>query len=759
MARKSAKRDSKPAPPKRAARETDAGRVLERLLVGGFVAACVARPLVPCEGVSWLGDGHAFTMLLLLLTAGYLVLAVRRGGFTRRVHLVDVAVAALVMIAVTSATLGVLTTLFDFGASAELEMRVSNPRLATNMLWEWVGLGLVYFLARQLVAEWSDARALVVVMIALGVVLSAYGLWQVFVSLPAERAAYAADPDEALRRLGQWFPPGSPERARFEDRLNSTEPLATFALTNSLAGYLAAWLVLALGVAWGFVRQLAGDRWRMARVAALAASIAVMLACLVLTKSRTAYLAMALGLVLLPLLNPDWRRMLNWRWLAAAGLVLAIFVAAAVAVGGVDANVLTEAHKSLGYRWEYWQATLDMISQFPILGVGPGDFQNYYTQYKLPEASEEIRDPHNFLLEVWSTAGTFAFLALTVVLAGFAWQTWELADSDVGDNPGEAKPSPAAMYAAACGGAAGVLFAYFAGLPFGFVLGAGQIVAALVLGAAVVATLWPWIAGGTLPPRLPALGVAVLAVHWLAAGGFSFPGVAETFWILLALGINQGRISTVPAPASGFWQRLGPVVGLALVVVALVACYNTAFLPVLRTRAALAEAEDARLTDEERAELLVSAEAADPFSADAATALAELCMKNLRKDPDSETWGRRFLDVTATIVTLNGHSSAAWRQIAEWYRELYAIDPSPEIADRIRQLARGAAILYPNSAAIQAEYAVALEEFGNHKEARRVAALALELDGRTPHKDKKLSDSLKSRVAALAAADDAPQAP
>jgi hypothetical protein len=509
-------------------------------------------------------------------------------------------------------------------------------------------------------------------------------------------------------------------------------------------------------VTWGFWRQLAGERWRMARLAGLAASIAMMLACLVLTKSRTAYLALALGLVLLPLLNPAWRRMLNWRWLAATAAVLAIAIGAAVAVGGLDAEVLTEAQKSLGYRGEYWQATLDMISQFPILGVGPGDFQNYYTQYKLPEASEEIRDPHNFLLEVWSTAGTFAFLALTVVLAGFAWQTWELADPQTADQAKQVDESKAALYVVAGGGAAGVLFAYFAGLPFGFVLGVGQIVAALTLGGLVVATLWPWVAGGTLPPRLPALGVAVLAVHWLAAGGFSFPGVAETFWILLALGVNQGQAATTGTAASSVWQRMGPAIGLALAVVALVACYSTAFLPVLRTRAALAEAEDARLTDEKRAELLVSAQGYDPFSADAPTALAELCMKHLRKDPDDEFWGRHFLDVTATIVTLNGHSSAAWRQIAEWYRELYAIDPSPEIADRIRQLTRGAAILYPNSAAIQAEYALALAEFGNRKEARRVAAVALELDEQTPHKDKKLSDSLKSRVQALVAGDDVP---
>ncbi len=52
-----------------------------------------------------------------------------------------------------------------------------------------------------------------------------------------------------------------------------------------------------------------------------------------------------------------------------------------------------------------------MIADHPWLGCGPGNFQDFYTQYKLPEASEEIADPHNFLLEIWATAGTPAATA------------------------------------------------------------------------------------------------------------------------------------------------------------------------------------------------------------------------------------------------------------------------------------------------------------------------------------------------------------
>ena len=41
-------------------------------------------------------------------------------------------------------------------------------------------------------------------------------------------------------------------------------------------------------------------------------------------------------------------------------------------------------------------------------GVGPANFAMPYLRHKLPQASEEIQDPHNMILEVWATAGIFA---------------------------------------------------------------------------------------------------------------------------------------------------------------------------------------------------------------------------------------------------------------------------------------------------------------------------------------------------------------
>jgi hypothetical protein len=720
-------------------------------LLAGLVAVCVARPLVPSEGVAWMGDGHGMTLLLLMLTAGYLSLAAYRRSLVRRLTLVDAGVAALVVACVGSSLLGLSRS-----SAMEFANRIPTPRLAVNMIWEWIGLGLVYFLARQLVASRTEARALVAVMIALAVILSAQGLFQVAVTMPQERAAYAENPDQVLQAVGQWFAAGSPERARFEARLASTEPLATFALTNSLAGFLLAWVVLALGVAWRiWPRKMRAAE--IARYVGLVASIGVIVVCLLLTKSRSAYVALAIGSLLLPLVAHDWSRVATrtW-WLAAGGGVLVLVLGAAALLIGRDESLLSEATKSLGYRLEYWDATLNMIADFPLFGVGPGEFQFYYTQYKLPQASEEISDPHNFLLEAWATGGIFAMLGLVAVLAAFAWQTWELAEPEEASRDGASAAELDSVRLMLLGAAAGLPLAFFIGSPFGFYLSMEKIASALLIGAVVLGALWVWIRSGTLPIRLPALGVLVLAIHWLASGGFTFPGVAQSFWLLMAVGVNQGAKAAAPARQAPFgWRQVLFPLGVSLPVIFLtLRCYYTAFLPVLACNAAMGLATDARMTDETRIGAMAEAYAADNLSPEPWMASAQLSAQRFvenSKDPElREKWKDRLFRSASSAMVLQSRSSAAAREVGRLLRQAYQAAPSAQLADAVLQSSRTAVHFYPNSAVLQAEYAQALAITGSHDAARRTAARALELDTLTPHADKKLPPKMRSQLEKLA---------
>ena len=743
--------ETAPAPPRERVRPW---------LLAGLVAVCVARPLVPSEGVAWMGDGHGMTLVLLLLTGGYLCVAAYRRRLVRRLTMVDAGVAALVVVCVGSSLLGLSRP-----AAMEFADRVVTPRVAVNMIWEWVGLGLVYFLARQLVASRTEARALVAVMIALAVILSAQGLYQVAVTLPQERAAYAENPDQVLQAVGQWFPAGSSERARFEARLASTEPLATFALTNSLAGFLLAWLILALGIAWRSWPRSTQGAAAIARYLGLLASMGVILVCLLLTKSRSACVALALGLLLLPFVVYEWRSAAARKaWLTAGGVALVLALGAAALLIGRDGTLLSEATKSLGYRLEYWDATLNMIADFPLFGVGPGEFQFYYTQYKPPQASEEISDPHNFLLEAWATGGTLAMLALVAVLTAFAWHSWELVSPENATSEREGKSAAEldSVRLMLLGAATGLPLAFLIGSPFGFYLSMEKIASALLIGAGVLGVLWIWIRSGTLPLRLPALGVLVLAIHWLASGGFTFPGVAQTFWLLLAIGVNQTpEVAPAARPESFGWRQVLLPLGISLpVLAAAMGCYYTAFLPVLACNAAMGLANDPRMTDETRFSAMAEAVRADKLSPEPWMASAQLSAQRLaenQKDPESsEQWKKRMFRATSSAIALKSHSSALAREIGHMFRQAYQAAPSRELAESMATSTRMAAHFYPNSAVLQGEYAQALELTGRHGTARRIAARALELDALTPHADKKLPPEMRSQLENLAKSPAAP---
>ncbi len=439
------------------------------------------------------------------------------------------------------------------------------------------------------------------------------------------------------------------------------------------------------------------------------------------------------------------------------GALLAVIVVAAILGGGLDVQVLSEAAKSLDYRFEYWQATLDLVAHYPILGVGPGEFQDYYTQFKLPEASEEVRDPHNFLLEIWASGGTLALLAITAVLAGFGWHVWEQLHP-APESPEGTAPSPAKsanptdrVPLVVAGTVVALPLAFCAGLPFGFYLSVPQMVIALVIGGAMIAALWRWIASGTMPARLAAIALLVLSIHWLAAGGLSFPGVADTFWILLALGLNGPAGAVVPRAAKSWWRRLLPSVALGITVSAAVGCYFSALLPVMRCRAEMIGAANPRLNDQARIAGWLRAVAADAFAVDPWIEMARLAGQRALENPDDALWRKRLLTAVSSVIALRGHSSATWNEMAELFRAIYDKAPSEALAERILQLSRGAAYLYPNSARLQAEYGLALAQAGDDKDARRVAGRALELDELTPHADKKLSRDLKRRIEALLA--------
>jgi len=79
---------------------------------------------------------------------------------------------------------------------------------------------------------------------------------------------------------------------------------------------------------------------------------------------------------------------------------------------------------SLGWRAEFWQNTLRMIRQHPVLGGGTGSFASEYREQaakqRLPSDHATV-NPHNEYLLVWSQQGLVG-LALLLVLWVVQWR-------------------------------------------------------------------------------------------------------------------------------------------------------------------------------------------------------------------------------------------------------------------------------------------------------------------------------------------------
>jgi hypothetical protein len=181
--------------------------------------------------------------------------------------------------------------------SGWLRMGDGNPRATINSVWQWVAFAVAFFLMRQWIVEPEERRAVCAVTIGLAVVLAVFGYYQYLILNPQTRILYEQDPVRAYLEAGLGADPDPQMKWLFYARVYSREPLATFALTNSLAGFLAPWLTLACGMGL-LIAKDRFPRWRVA-LAGVAWSVLLVGGCFVLTKSRTAWGATLCGILMI----------------------------------------------------------------------------------------------------------------------------------------------------------------------------------------------------------------------------------------------------------------------------------------------------------------------------------------------------------------------------------------------------------------------------------------------------------------------------
>jgi O-antigen ligase len=703
-------------------------------LLAGAAALFVARPLVPSDGGPWLGEGEFFAALWLVLVLLWALGAVGRVRFVLRFSWIDAIVLAYFA---------------WWSLSAWRGTEIAAPRPSYNALWDGVGMLAAFFTLRQASPIGREARALVAVMIALGIVLAAIAFHQYFVTLPQDRAALKAGPQGALREANwEQLVPGSGEFQLFKDRANSPEPLGTFSLTNSLAAYLAPWLIMAVGIAvLGNAATGTGRRMRLV-AAACALPMAVALA---LTRSRSAWIAAIVGAGLLWFVasrkRPNQRRR-TWLLAAVAGAGIAVVGGLAV----VRPSLFEPAVRSFGFRLQYWQSTLAMIHDSPLWGCSPGNFGETYTAYKLPTALEEVKDPHNFALEIAASAGVPALLLFAAFLLMLIRRV--VTPPGSGRNPGEFRYQGDGTRWILGGALAGIVLAMAVNRIFDFSPRAFEMLAGAILAGAVIAVLYRWINEGELPPALMVIGVAVLLVALLAVGGMTFGGVAGTLWLLAALALNAtdrpNAVRSLPWGAS--------LVFLAAIGALFLAQHQTGYEPVLACNGAMGAAINAQRDnkfDEQEKQLKLAADG-DPYAFEPWRYLAPMRLEQWKQGGSAGKPNARHLDEYAAatrdhLLRVNPRSAPAWLQVGLGWLDAYRAAPTQiELARTAAGDCQRAAELYPNSAYIRAKLAVALDAAGDAKGAKAAAQEALRLDDLMPFAEAKLPSDVRKEAQRLA---------
>ncbi|MBA2115923.1 O-antigen ligase family protein [Bremerella alba] len=613
-----------------------------------------------------------------------------------------------------------------------------NLRAAFNSYWDYAHVLIAYFLIRQWIVNDSQRHAVLSAMICLAVFVSSFAVYQYVVEMPAQRASYEANAEQILIDNGIDPTPGNPVRSLFESRLNSTEPTATFTLTNSLAGFLVPWILISLG--WLKNSFSPDTNWK--RVGGFALAIALMGICLLLTKSRTAWLATLFGLTLLGLYGTSIGRRVSWV-IPATGLTAALGLFMLGFVTGVlDVEVLSEAPKSVLYRLQYWQGAAAIIANHPLFGCGLGNFQGYYPEFMLPMASETVADPHNFIFEVWASAGTPALLLL---VAAMVFWTLQIARAP---NPTDttveaAKPAnqddPRSAYPLWLGAGLALLFAPLLQMIMQEVSPDYMPVIIGIIPTGFVAwTLW----GQPISQNLRlwmSIAIAALVINLLAAGGISFPSVAGSLFLLAAIA-SPAHCSILLEDGPKKMIPLG-VGAIGLMVVTLWGIQPSQARRTQMSLSTLAGRQGDWRAMEQHVKL---ATAADTWSKEGPAALANVYFQGWVNNSDASLKDREPLlvgleDALAETFRRAGHSFPLHSTAGEWFLDVYRQSDDPDHLLVAINHFREATHLFPNRAIHQAQLAWALHLADLKEESIAHADEALRLDKLNPHAERYLN--------------------
>lgn len=267
----------------------------------------------------------------------------------------------------------------------------------------------------QSVRDWKAFRIIAAVVCGLLAVLFVHSLIYQFYELPETIKAFQANKAQLLAQQG--IEEGTFRAKQFEQKLTTAELMAFYASANSLAAAAVMISVIVVASLWQRRRDGGQAAWFPPGIILLIGTVWIVWQ----THSNTAAVTplFGLGLLVIGWRLRDWMTQHRRKVFTGGVLVLLFGWAALIGYGLYRGNLI---QRSLTFRWQYWTASARLLKDHLLLGTGWGNFADYYLQYRLPAAPEEIRDPHNLFVRFASELGIIGLALAVGWLLRLAWE-------------------------------------------------------------------------------------------------------------------------------------------------------------------------------------------------------------------------------------------------------------------------------------------------------------------------------------------------
>jgi O-antigen ligase len=310
---------------------------------------------------------------------------------------------------------GLLIAAVLLAAGAVASATMATDRYSAVLGAMKVIVGALYFLTILLVVDSREkVRWLVAAFVAGALAAAAVAVLNRILTSPEDLMNYfMANRVKILALRG--IEPDSPEEKLYKIRILN-DFLGTFAHPNLMVSYLATALVVVVALIAG---QLRGLRLKKSFtvLGSILLTVSGLVAVYVMVKNvqaghgRAAMVGFLAGLYLLLVLGLVRRRL--WKIILLIAPLLLVAVLLALAWGQPQ---VVSARSTLKFRADYWQASASLIHDHLYWGVGPENFSDYYVQYKLPTAPEEVKDPHNLFVWAWANLGLLGLLGVVTLI-------------------------------------------------------------------------------------------------------------------------------------------------------------------------------------------------------------------------------------------------------------------------------------------------------------------------------------------------------